>query len=270
MDLGLSGTACLVTGASRGIGLATAKALAAEGADVLICARDQRRLAEAGEEIAAAGRPAGAQVISAPADVTDPEAAAQLVDACLQRFGRIDALVNNAGTSEVKPLYDLSDGDWYGQFNLNVMASLWLMKAAAPKMAQAGGGRIVNVTSSSGRRPSPRNGAYSVAKAGQLSLSRVFADAHARDNVRVNAVVPGPVSTELWTGENGMAAQTVALGGGDSIEAVIEKIEAGIPRGQLGTAEEVAAVIAFLCSPRAANVSGAAWSVDGGIVPAIF
>jgi 3-oxoacyl-[acyl-carrier protein] reductase len=270
MDLGLSGTACIVTGASRGIGLETAKSLAAEGANVLICARDKSRLKTAGEEIAAAGREAGASVISAPADITHPEAAEALAEACVERFGRLDVLVNNAGSSEVKSLYKLHDGDWYGQWNLNVMASLWLMKAVAPRMAAAGGGQIVNVTSSSGRRPSPRNAAYSVTKAAQLSLSRAFADAHARDNVRVNAVVPGPIATDLWTGPDGLAAQTVTRGGGDSVEAVIEKLEAGIPRGKLGTAEEVAAVIAFLCSPLSANVTGAAWSVDGGVVPAIF
>lgn len=270
MDLGLRGKACLVTGASKGIGLATASLLAAEGANLFVCGRDEQRLKAAGEEIAAAGAAAGAQVVSAAADVTDPEAAGELVEACVERFGHVDVLVNNAGTSAVKALYELEEADWQSQWELNVLAPMRLMRAAAPLMAEQGGGRIVNVTSSSGRRPSPRNAAYSVTKAAQLSLSRVFADAHARDGVHVNAVVPGPVATDLWTGADGLAAQTVARGGGESVEAVIEKVSAGIPRGKLGEAEEIAAVVVFLCSAAAANVNGAAWSVDGGVVPAIF
>ena len=149
------------------------------------------------------------------------------------------------------------------------MAPLRLMQAAAPRMADAGGGRIVNVCSSSGKRPSLRNAAYSVTKAAQLSLSRVFADAYASQQVLVNAVAPGPVETPLWTAAGGMADQ-VAEATGVTREEALEGARSKIPLGRFGTEEEIAATIVFLCSERASNVTGAAWSVDGGSVPIII
>ena len=149
-----------MTGASRGIGAATARMLEDEGARVL-------RVSRSGPDL--------------ECDVTEPGAADRIVEECASRFGRVDVLVNNAGTSRARTLEELTDADWNEQWELNVMAPMRLMQAAAPRMAAAGGGRIVNVASSSGKRPSPRNAAYSVAKAGQLSLSRVFADRWAAD-----------------------------------------------------------------------------------------
>jgi NAD(P)-dependent dehydrogenase (short-subunit alcohol dehydrogenase family) len=149
------------------------------------------------------------------------------------------------------------------------MASLRLMRAAAPGMAERGWGRIVNVSSSSGKRPSLRNPAYSVAKAAQLSLSRVFADEYAGQGVLVNAVAPGPTATELWTGPQGIAAQS-AERSGTSREDELAAAGAKLPVGRLGTPEEIAAVIVFLCSELASNVAGAAWSADGGAVPFAF
>jgi 3-oxoacyl-[acyl-carrier protein] reductase len=128
----------------------------------------------------------------------------------------------------------------------------------------------VNVASSAGKRPSHTLGpAYSVTKAAELSLSRVFADQWAARGVAVNAVAPGPVEGELWLAEGGLAEQVAARQGGDR-EAVLEAVRARIPRGRMGSEEEVAAVVVFLCSARAANVVGAAWSVDGGTVPTIL
>ena len=148
------------------------------------------------------------------------------------------------------------------------MAPLRLMRALAPVMAEAGGGRIVNVSSSSGKRPSLTNAAYSVTKAAALSLSRVFADTYASDDVLVNSVAPGPVATELWTGEGGLADQ-VAAGTGQTRDEVLASTHAKPPIGRMGEEEEIAAVIAFLCSERASYVTGAAWAVDGGSVPVI-
>src|SRR5438132_1033019 len=147
MDLGLRDRACTVTGASRGIGRATAVALAAEGARVLLIGRDEEALADA----ASACRDAGAQAETLALDVTERDAAERAVGACRERFGRIDVLVNNAGTSFAKPLDELSDADWQGQWELNVMAPMRFMRAAAAAMADAGWGRIVNVASSSGK-----------------------------------------------------------------------------------------------------------------------
>jgi 3-oxoacyl-[acyl-carrier protein] reductase len=248
MDLGIEGRAAVVTGASSGIGLATARALEAEGARVLGVAR--------GEDAALS------------IDVTEPDAGERVVRECVDRFGSIDILVNNAGTSRLRGLDELTDREWQEQLDLHVMAPMRLMRAAAPRMAEAGWGRIVNVCSSSGKRPSLSNAAYSVSKAAQLSLSRVFADAYAGRGVLVNAVAPGPVESPLWLAEGGLADQTAAAQGKTRDEA-LEAARSKIPLGRFGTEEEIAAVVAFLCSELASNVTGAAWSVDGGSVPTI-
>jgi 3-oxoacyl-[acyl-carrier protein] reductase len=199
-------------------------------------------------------------------DVTAPDAGARLLQACPETPW---ALVNNAGTSQARALEDLADEDWQEQWELHVMAPMRLMRALAPAMAEAGGGRIVNVSSSSGRRPSGRlDAAYSVTKAAQLSLSRVFADAFASKGVLVNAVTPGPVEGELWQGEGGLADQ-IAARTGSTRDEVLEATRSSPPLGRMGTDEEVAAVIAFLCSERSSNVTGAAWAVDGGSVPTV-
>jgi 3-oxoacyl-[acyl-carrier protein] reductase len=246
MDLGLRDKACIVTGASRGIGLATARMLSAEGAHVLSVSRSG----------------------DFAADVTEPGAAERIVEECDRRFGGVHVLVNNAGTTRMRSLDELTDDDWQEQWELHVMASMRLMRAAGGRMAERGGGRIVNVCSSSGKRPSLRNAAYSVTKAAQLSLSRVFADAFAARGVLVNAVAPGPVETPLWVGEGGLADQASAAKG-ISREEALEAARAAIPLGRFGTEEEIAATIVFLCSDHASNVTGAAWSVDGGSVPVI-
>jgi 3-oxoacyl-[acyl-carrier protein] reductase len=236
-----------VTGASRGIGAATARMLEEEGAKVLRVSR--------GGDFAC--------------DVTDPDSAERIVAACFDRFGRVDVLVNNAGTSRAAPLEELTEDDWREQWELNVMAPMRLMSVAAPRMAEVGDGRIVNVTSSSGKRPSPRNAAYSVTKAAQLSLSRVFADRWAGSGVLVNAVAPGPVATPLWLADGGLADQSAEQEGITRDEA-LEQAAAKIPLGRMGAEDEIAAVIVFLCSRQASNVTGAAWAVDGGAVQLMF
>jgi 3-oxoacyl-[acyl-carrier protein] reductase len=144
-----------------------------------------------------------------------------------------------------------------------------LMRCAAPRMAEAGGGRIVNVTSSAGKRPSLTNAAYSVTKAAQLSLSRVFADSYAADGVLVNAVAPGPVSSDLWIAPGGLADQA-AEAKGVSREEALEAQAQKVPLGRFAEPEEIADVVAFLCSDRASTVTGAAWSADGGAVNIII
>ena len=177
--------------------------------------------------------------------------------------------MNNAGTSQARALEELTDADWQEQWELHVMAPMRLMRALAPAMVAAGGGRIVNVSSSSGRRPSGRlDASYSVTKAAELSLSRVFADAFAAQGVLVNAVTPGPVEGELWKEEGGLADQ-IAARTGSTRDEVLAATGSRPPLGRMGSADEVAAVIAFLCSERASNVTGAAWAVDGGSVPTV-
>jgi len=262
VDLGLTGTPCIVTGASRGIGRATARLLAAEGARVLLVARGEDALAEAAAECRAAGGEAEALAL----DLTADGAADRVVAACEERLGGLGVLVCNAGHNWARPLDELTAEDFERHWWLNVIAPFHLLGATVPRMAQAGGGRVVNVVSIAGKRPSLFNAAYSVTKAAQLALSRVFADAYAGRGVNVNAVLPGPVDTELWRGilEDGAAAA------GEPVEAVVARAKAGVPRGDFATEDEVAAVIGFLCSARAANVAGAAWTVDGGSVQLLF
>ena len=254
----------MVTGASGGIGRVTALSLAAEGAFVLLVGRRAERLAAlAGECEEAGGRAAPLAL-----DITAVDAGARIVDACKDRFGRSDALVNGAGTSAVRTVEQLTDEEWQGQWELHVMAPMRLMRAAAPAMAERGWGRIVNVCSSSGKRPSGTNMAYSVTKAAELSLSRAFADLYARRGVLVNSVAPGPVAGELWLAPGGLADQQAAAGG-VTREQVLESTTGRVPIGRLANEEEIASVIVFLCSEPASNVAGAAWSVDGGTVPVI-
>ncbi len=264
MDLGLRGRACLVTGASRGIGRATAVRLGAEGARVVLHGRDADALVEAAE----AARAAGGEAATVEGDLAEADVPERLLAAARDAFGPLDVLVNNAGTSALTPLEDLTDDDWRAQLELSVMAPLRLMRAACPEMADRGWGRVVNVCSSSGKRPSAANAAYSVAKAGQLSLSRAFADAFAARGVCVNAVAPGVVASPLWTDTDGLADQQ-ATARGTTREAALEAAAAKIPRRALGTPDEIAAVVVFLCSEAAANVVGAAWSVDGGTIQTI-
>jgi 3-oxoacyl-[acyl-carrier protein] reductase len=246
VQLGLDGKVCVVTGGSRGIGAATALMLSQEGARVLTVARHR-----ADVEL----------------DLTAPDAAERVLAACPETPW---ALVNNAGMSRARALEELNDGDWQAYWDLHVMASMRLMRTFAPRMAEAGGGRIVNVSSSSGKRPSSNlDAAYSVTKAAHLSLSRVFADQWAARAVLVNAVAPGPVEDELWTEPGGLADQLAARRGSDR-EEVLESSRSRLPVGRMATPEEIAAAIVFLCSERASNVSGASWSVDGGSVPVNF
>src|SRR5918999_1017392 len=180
MELGIDGRTAVVTGATRGIGAAVADMLDAEGARVVRVARSEG------------------------IDVTAPDAAERIAALAA---APVDILVNNAGTSEIKPLDELGDDDWYAAFELNVMAPMRLMRHFAPAMAERGWGRIVNVTSSAGKRPSQTWPAYSVAKAAQHSLSRAFADFWAGRGVLVNAVAPGPTGTPLWRAPGGIADQ---------------------------------------------------------------
>src|SRR3954471_21147263 len=204
MEFGLRDRVCIVTGASRGIGRALSRQLAAEGARLIMVARSEDELAAAADEI-------GAEWVAA--DVTEPDVAERIVACAAEQMGRLDVLVNNAGTSFARSPDELTDADWQGQWELHVMASMRLMRAAAPRMADAGWGRIVNVASSAGKRPSLTNVAYAVTKAAQLSLSRAWADLWAGRGVLVNAVTPGPVASDLWMAPGGLADQNAEAKG---------------------------------------------------------
>jgi 3-oxoacyl-[acyl-carrier protein] reductase len=250
MELGLGERACLVTGSTGGIGLETARQLVAEGANVVTCGR--REAPSVGEI---------AHVRADLAQLGEPERAVAETVAAL---GRLDVLVNNVGEARHARFEEVPDSEWDAYWQLNVMSHVRAIRSALPHLRAAGGGAIVNVSSSAGKRPSTGMPHYSVMKAALLSLSRLVADLYGREGIRCNAVTPGPTATEAWLGEGGLADQR-----GDR-EQVLADVAAGRPLGRLAEPEEIAAVVVFLCSARASYVTGAAWSADGGTVPIIL
>jgi 3-oxoacyl-[acyl-carrier protein] reductase len=265
MDLGLEGKGCAVTGASRGIGLEVARRLCSEGAGVLLVARTEDAVETAAAECARVGGAAAGLAL----DVTCPDAGERILAATAERFDQLDVLVNNAGTAKRRPLDAVPEEDWQSAWELNVLGPLKAMRAAVPAMADRGWGRIVNVCSSAAKRPSGMTPEYSVTKAAELSLSRVFADAYAGRGVLVNAVCPGPTKSELWMEPGGLLDQSAELAGSGREDA-LESVGAGRPIGRLAEVSEIADAIVFLCSERASYVAGAAWSVDGGTVQVII
>jgi 3-oxoacyl-[acyl-carrier protein] reductase len=270
MDLGLADRACVVTGASSGIGRETALALCAEGAKVLLVARGEERLAAVTEEVARVAEPAGGAAASLALDVTAEDAGERMLAAAQEHFGSLDVLVNNAGAAQWRDLDDVPDEDWRAQYELNVMAPLRAMRTTIPPMVERGWGRVVNVCSTAGKRPSAAMAEYSVAKAAELSLSRLFADRYAKTGVLVNAVAPGPVEAEMWMEPGGLLDQSMQLSGDSNREEALATAGSKRPIGRLAQPEEIAATIVFLCSERASYVAGAAWSVDGGTVQVII
>jgi NAD(P)-dependent dehydrogenase (short-subunit alcohol dehydrogenase family) len=248
VDLGLRDKVCVVTGSTRGIGLATVDQLRAEGARVVSSGR-------------AADGPGELHVQADLAHAGGPEL---VVSRALDRFGRIDCLVNNVGGTDIRRFDELADGDWDAAWQLNVMSAVRALRAALPGMRERGSGVVVNVSSTAAKRPSTGMPEYSVTKAALLSLSRLVADLYAGDGIRCNAVTPGPTATDAWLGAGGLADQQ-----GDRDE-VLRRVSAGRPLGRLAEPDEIAAVVVFLCSDRASYVTGAAWSADGGTVSIII
>jgi NAD(P)-dependent dehydrogenase (short-subunit alcohol dehydrogenase family) len=268
MDLGLRGRSCAITGAGRGIGRATARLLCESGARVLLISRTESEVRDGAAECGRAGAAAGGQAAHLALDVTQPDAAERILAEATERFDGLDVLVNNAGVASWRDLDEVPEEDWYAAWELNVMAPMRLMRAAIPPMAERGWGRVVNVSSSAGKRPSAMMPEYSVAKAAELSLSRLFAERHAGDGVLVNAICPGPVKSEMWMAEGALLDQSRAAGA--SREDALATAGAKRPIGRLAEVDEVASAIVFLCSERASFVAGSAWSVDGGTVQVII
>jgi 3-oxoacyl-[acyl-carrier protein] reductase len=248
MDLGLRDKVCVVTGSTGGIGLETARQLREEGAAIVTAGRSETGIGD----------------LHVAADLTTPGEPQRVISATLDRFGRIDCLVNNVGWAEIHRFDELDDEVWERSWQINVMSAVRALRAALPAMRQAGRGVIVNVASTAGKRPTQTMPEYSVTKAAMLSLSRLVADVYAKDGIRCNAVTPGPTATEAWVGEGGLAEQQ------GSRDEVLAKVGSSRPLGRLAEPHEIAAAIVFLCSERASYVTGAAWSVDGGTVAIII
>ena len=247
MQRALEGSVALVTGASRGIGKATALTLAAQGASVAVCYATRP---DAAEEVVAGVREHGASAVALEADLASSESAAQLVPRTIEALGRIDILVNNAGLTRDGLVLRMSDEDWASVLAVDLTAAFALCRAALRPMVKQRSGRIVNVSSVAGVSGNPGQANYSAAKAGLIGLSKSLAKEVGSREITVNAVAPGFIETDMTTGLEG---------------PVVERLQSMIPAGRLGRPEEVAAVIAFLCSPAAAYVNGHVLLVDGGL-----
>jgi 3-oxoacyl-[acyl-carrier protein] reductase len=253
MDLGLEDKVALVTGASRGIGRATALALAAEGARVVMCARGTGDLDVAVEEVRARGR-SQAAALGIVADVTTPAGAAAVVDAAVRGYGALDVVVNNVGGSGARDFAGADDADLQVVLDRNLFPALRVSRAALPHLRARGEGLIVMIASVYGREAGG-GPSYNVAKAAEISLAKAMARDLARHRIRVVSVAPGSI---LFPGGSWDRRQQADP---DGIAAFVAR---EIPSGRFGRPEEVADVVAFLCSARAAWITGACIPVDGG------
>jgi NAD(P)-dependent dehydrogenase (short-subunit alcohol dehydrogenase family) len=256
MDLELTGKVVVVTGASKGIGLAIAQELAAEGALVVAGARSVEALD--GIE----------RVTPVAVDLADADGPARLIGEAIERHGRVDVLVNNVGA--VRPRVDgflsLTDADFEAALNLNFFAALRATRAAVADMTTRGEGTIVNVGSVNAFfHPDGAVIDYGAAKAALLNLSKALSQELGPQGIRITTVAPGPVATDLWLGEGGVA-DVIGAATGAGADAIRAQATAGMPTGRFTTPREVAAIVALLASPRTANVTGADWVIDGGLI----
>ena len=246
----LSGRHALVTGASRGIGRATAELFAAEGADVAIAARSAEKLAEVADAI----RATGASCTVIVADVTDPEAATRIVEEALAGMGGLDVLVNNAGGNNFQaPLATMRYSGWEKAMELNLNSIVRLLQAALPSMVASGNGSVINVASVAGALSSPYMAHYGASKAALISITRSVAVELATSGVRVNALVPGWIETDL-------------TGFARSDENIEELLISRVPMKRWGTSEEIASAALFLASDASSFMTGQSLVVDGGLL----
>ena len=242
----LGGKVAIVTGASRGIGAAAARAFAEAGATVVLAARTAEAIAAIAEEINAAG----ARALAIPTDVTDPESVKRLVEKTVTTFGRLDVAFNNAGAGHMPtPLAEISFEDFEVGLKANLYGAFLGMKFEIPAMLAAGGGAIVNMSSTAGLQGAPGMGPYAAGKHGVVALTKSAALDYGKSNIRVNALAPGPIVNEQMS---------------RLPEDRLQQIARFIPLGRLGRTEEVARAAVWLCSDDASFITGAVLSIDGG------
>jgi NAD(P)-dependent dehydrogenase (short-subunit alcohol dehydrogenase family) len=265
MDLQLNDRVAVVTGASRGIGLAIVRTLLDEGALVVATSRTS------GPGLDALAGPSLAHV---PADLMDPDAPGRVVERAVERFGGLDILVNNAGgppPGVTMPRFGFltpTDGDWREMFEFNLFSAVRAIRAALPHMLDRGGGAIVNVSTAGARRPNQINQDYNAAKAALSNLTRSLSEEYGPQGIRVNTVSPGPVLTDWWTKDGG-AADVFAAHAGESRQAVLDSVAPemmDLTTGRLAEPQEIADVVALLASPRSASTTGADYAVDSGFL----
>jgi 3-oxoacyl-[acyl-carrier protein] reductase len=260
MDLGLAGRVAVVTGGSQGIGREIALTLAAEGANLVLCARRHQPLNETARDVVASGR----EAVAIAADVATPEGTAAVLAAALEQFGRVDILVNNAGKGSPKPMLDLSDDDWYASIELNLMSAVRLSLACIPLMRERSWGRIVNISSRVAREPDPFFAPYAAAKAALINFSKSLANAFSGDGILTNCIVPGLIRGEAVQEAAARSAAATGKTVGEVYEAMLR--QRPIPAGRIGEPADVAGLVALLVSQRASWITGSCFTVDGGIV----
>ncbi|MGE0593341.1 MAG: SDR family NAD(P)-dependent oxidoreductase [Vicinamibacterales bacterium] len=252
MDLGLKDKVAIVTGSSRGLGFAAARALAGEGCRVCLCARSAERLQQAAEEVAERAG-SDTRVMAVVADVTTPAGIADVVERTVDAFGGLDVLVSNVAQARGGGLLETGDDDWQEAFDQTLLPSVRAARLAVPHMKRRGGGAIVITASIYGRESGGRM-TYNAMKAGQISLAKALAQQLAPSGIRVNSICPGSI---LFEGGSWWKRQQ------ENPVWIADFVKRELPFGRFGTPEEVGDVVAFLCSPRASWVSGAAVVIDG-------
>jgi len=253
MDLQLRDKVAIVTGGSKGLGLASARALAAEGARVVICARGADALAEASRDLSSVAGGAG-RVAAVQADVATPVGAETVITQAVAAFGRVDIVINNVGKAGGGDIVSTLDAEWQGALDQTLFPAIRMSRLAVPEMRRAGGGVILMIASIWGRESGGRM-TYNAVKAAEISLAKAMAQQLAKDHIRVNSVAPGSI---MFEGGSWWKRQQ------EDPAAIADMMRRELPFGRFGTAEEVASVVAFLASPRASWISGACVTVDGG------
>jgi NAD(P)-dependent dehydrogenase (short-subunit alcohol dehydrogenase family) len=258
MDLQLRNKVAVVTGGSVGIGLAIARGLAAEGVDLVLCARDADRLTAVADQIKT---DFGVRAVGVPADIASPAGAERLVAAVGEHFGGADILINNAGTGSEETILDAPDERWQSYWELHVMAAVRLARGLAPGMKSRGGGVILHNASICATQPLGYEPIYNVTKAALVMFSKCLANELFGDNIRVNAVNPGLVMTPDWQ----KTAKALTANSDRSWEEYLQKIaDDNAPIGRFADPEEIANLFVFLCSPRASYCVGSTYYIDGG------
>jgi 3-oxoacyl-[acyl-carrier protein] reductase len=263
MDLGLQGKVAFVAGASKGLGRACALGFAREGARVAMCSRNQAAIEAAAQEVA---RETGAEVVGIAGDVSQAEICGRVIQQTVDRFGRLDVLVNNAGGPPPGTAVGMTDEQWATAFATNLMSAVRLTRAAVPHMKQAGAGRIINITSSGVRTVLPGLVLSNSIRAGVINFAKTLAVELAPDNILVNSIAPGRIATDRTAELDAVTAKNQGI----TIEEAAARQVANIPLGRYGEPEELANMVVFLGSARASFVSGQTILVDGAQTRAIF